>query len=223
MGAAPALLSLQQNIALSYDQLRCQVQGLSAGLQDRGVELGDSVVTDIPNVAEGLLLDLACSRLGAAIATAKDASVLNTIPNVRCAVTASSDSWLSQHSLSAPPLIADGEEMDSMLRSVALDDPDDDDRLIDRHASLRPLGYFGSANPRAETTLNTLVSEQCTLLFADTHTLKAMCYESLSGALDAAELSSLRGGVCKTGSGTDILSEMTHLKGVKLSTLGKEQ
>ena len=177
-----------------------------------------------------------------------------------------------------------------MLRSVALDDPDDDDQLIDRHASLRPLGYFGSANPltqesalkqgedmrqhlvmkhedrvcvsitlyhafgigsacssallsgaaivlpavgglrgcgvpsqRAETTLNTLVSEQCTLLFADTHTLKAMCDESLSGALDAAELSSLRGGVCKTGSGTDILSEMTHLKGVKLSTLGKEQ
>ena len=147
MGAAPALLSPQQNIALSYDQLRCQVQGLSAGLQDRGVELGDSVVTDIPNVAEGLLLHLACSRLGAAIATAKDASVLNTIPNVRCAVTASSDSWLSQHSLSAPPLIADGEEMDSMLRSVALDDPDDDDQLIDRHASLRPLGYFGSANP----------------------------------------------------------------------------
>ena len=288
MGKSPALLSPQQGIALSYDQLRCQAQGLSKGLEDRGVGLGDSVITDIPNVAEGMLLHLACARLGAAIATAKDVNVLSTIPSVRCAVTASNDSWLSEHALSAPPIIAGGDEMNSMLNLYDVDDPDDDDQLIDRHASLRPLGYFGSSKPlthesalkqgedmkqhlkmdwndrvcvsitlyhafgigsacssallsgaaivlpavgglrgcgvpsqRAETTLNTLVSEKCTLLFADTHTLKALHDEALSEALSAADLSNLRGGVCKTGSGSDILSERVDLKGIKLSTLGK--
>lgn len=69
--AAPALLSPQQGLALSWSELHDAAQSLSRGLQSRGVGEGDVVVTDLPNVAEGILLHLACARLGAAVATAK--------------------------------------------------------------------------------------------------------------------------------------------------------
>lgn len=286
---APALISPQQNLWLTYSQLRDKSKGLSAGLRERGVGLGDVVVTDLPNVAEGIMLHLACARLGAAVATAKNADALNGIPAVvRCAVTPQADSWLSNESLPAPPILAGGEEMDSMLNHVDVDvsplDTDDDEQASDR-----ALGYFNSTmalthgnalkqgqdmkrhfhmiqddrvcvsitlyhafgigsacssallsgativlpavgglrgcgvpSQRAQVTLDTLVSEKCTLLFADTHTLKALHDDSLAEFLRAADLSSLRGGVCKTGSGSDVLEETVDLAGVKLSTLGKK-
>jgi hypothetical protein len=81
----------------------------------------------------------------------------------------------------------------------------------------------GVPSQRAKVTLDTLVSEKCTLLFADTHTLKALHDERLTEALQKANLSAhLRGGVCKTGSGVDILSETVTLAGVTLETLGKQ-
>lgn len=284
---APALISPQQNLLLTYSQLRDKSKGLSEGLRERGVDLGDAVATDLPNVAEGIMLHLACARLGAALATAKNADMLNSIPAVvRCVVTPEQDSWLSNQSLAAPPILAGGDEMNSMLDRVHEDDSslDTDD---DEQASERALGYFNSSKPlthgsalflgqdmkrhfnmtqdervcvsitlyhafgigsacssallsgaaivlpsvgglrgcgvpsqRAQVTLNTLVSEKCTLLFADTHTLKALHDDSES--LNTAELTSLRGGICKTGSGSDILEEMVDLAGVALSTLGKK-
>jgi hypothetical protein len=66
-----------------------------------------------------------------------------------------------------------------------------------------------------------MASEKCTLLFADTHTLKALNDVTLAGALEAADLSSLRGGVCKTGSGATILPETIMLKDVEMLTCGK--
>ena len=70
-GAAPALLSPQQGISLTYAELYDRAVGLSEALHARGVSSGDTVATDLPNVAEGILLHLACARLGAAVATAK--------------------------------------------------------------------------------------------------------------------------------------------------------
>jgi acyl-CoA synthetase (AMP-forming)/AMP-acid ligase II len=82
----------------------------------------------------------------------------------------------------------------------------------------------GVPSQRAEVTLQTLVGEECTLLFADTHTLQALHNESLSKALQDANLSAhLRGGVCKTGSGSEILTETVDLAGVTLATLGKKK
>ena len=74
---------------------------------------------------------------------------------------------------------------------------------------------------RAEATLATLEEEQCTLLYADTHTLKALHAEQLAGAVAAADLAALRGGVCKVGSGSDFLDGTLPFAGIELSTLGK--
>merc|ERR1719408_648195 len=74
----------------------------------------------------------------------------------------------------------------------------------------------GSPSQRAEATLNYLDSLKCSLLFADTHTLKAL------KAAGQADLKSLRGGVCKVGSGTDFLEEMEEYAGTSLFTMGKK-
>jgi acyl-coenzyme A synthetase/AMP-(fatty) acid ligase len=249
------------------------------GLKDRGVGPGSVVATDLPNVAEGIVLFLACARLGASVATAKNAEGLVVMPSISVAVTASQHSWLVQESFTAPPIVAGEAEMQSMLNLLPSKEQDVEGDSIDR-----PLGYFGSASPlmnssaiqqgqdmarylamtsndrvcvsitlyhafgigsacaaalqsgsaivlpavgglqgcgipsqRAEMTLRTLESQNCTLLFCDSHTLQAFEKESL----EKADLSSLRNGVCKTGSGTDILDETRDLKGIRLATLGK--
>jgi acyl-CoA synthetase (AMP-forming)/AMP-acid ligase II len=72
----------------------------------------------------------------------------------------------------------------------------------------------GVPSERAAATLETLESEKCTLLFADTHTLKAL-------PTPPAPLEYLRGGVCKTGSGAAFLDETVLYGGVTLRTIGK--
>ncbi len=79
----------------------------------------------------------------------------------------------------------------------------------------------GVPSQRAQVTLNTMASEKCTLLFADTHTLKALKDDNLKEALEKVDLSQLRGGVCKTGSGATILEETVRLKQTNMLTCGK--
>ena len=68
-------------------------------------------------------------------------------------------------------------------------------------------GIRGCGDPkqRAKVTLDIISSEKCTVLFADTHTLKAL---PEPGDLD---ISSLRTGVVKTGSGTKFLKDTIRL------------
>lgn len=73
----------------------------------------------------------------------------------------------------------------------------------------------GSPSQRAAKTLEYLDALGCTLLFADTHTHKSLV------AQDPVQLRSLRGGVCKVGSGTAFLEGTVDLFGVTLATMGK--
>jgi non-ribosomal peptide synthetase component E (peptide arylation enzyme) len=73
----------------------------------------------------------------------------------------------------------------------------------------------GVPSERAAATFEVLESEKCTLLFADTHTLKALPDEPLRV--------NLRGGVCKIGSGSDWLDETRTYGGIKLKTMGKRE
>jgi len=76
----------------------------------------------------------------------------------------------------------------------------------------------GVPSERAQATFDVLKRENCTLLFADTHTLKA-----LPDANDTT-LPSLRGGVCKIGSGSDFLDGETRTyAGAELFTMGKKK
>ena len=82
------------------------------------------------------------------------------------------------------------------------------------------LAAFGSgaslvlpaATPSAEGTRQAL-EEGCTVLYADTHTLKALPAE--------ARLPRLRTGVVKVASGSTFLAQDTSFAGLDLWTLGK--
>lgn len=64
----------------------------------------------------------------------------------------------------------------------------------------------GSPSQRANVTLSVLESARCSLLFADIHTMKAVPPPG------SADLSALRGGVCKVGSGADFLDDVKEAK-----------
>jgi hypothetical protein len=82
-------------------------------------------------------------------------------------------------------------------------------------------GIQGCGNPseRADATLEVLQSEHCTLLFADTHTFQAL--PELSS--EQTQKLSLRGGVCKIGSGSTYLNETRVYGGATMMTMGKVQ
>ena len=73
----------------------------------------------------------------------------------------------------------------------------------------------GVPSERAAATLSVLESEKCTILFADTHTLKALP--------ESSQRLSLRDGVVKIGSGATFLKEKRTYGGVELRTIGKEE
>lgn len=83
----------------------------------------------------------------------------------------------------------------------------------------------GVPSERAAATFDVLQSEKCTLLFADTHTIKALPPALVPDEKDPTKehryLPHLRGGVCKVGSGSDFLYETITYGGIKLKTLGK--
>ena len=139
-----ALVSPTQNLFLTYEEAWAQSASLAECLISKDVVAGDVVGTDLPNVAESLLLHLACSRLGASVATAKTPDSFPS--NMRLGVVASADSALLQHSPSLQMLVAGSEEMKSALDGDSRMDFDDEDSSPEATMD-RPLGYFNSSTP----------------------------------------------------------------------------
>src|SRR6056297_1841934 len=93
-----ALLAPQQAVAWSYGELDLRCQQLASGLRELGVREQDVVVSAVPNVSENLLLQLALSHLGAAIATVKDEASLEQLRarhSLRGAVCKDAESFLA--------------------------------------------------------------------------------------------------------------------------------
>lgn len=67
-------------------------------------------------------------------------------------------------------------------------------------------GIRGCGDPkqRSSVTLDVMRSERATIVFADSHTLRAL-------PVDAPDDLMLRGGVCKIGSGSDFLEDVTSV------------
>ncbi|CAE7811969.1 cry [Symbiodinium sp. CCMP2456] len=112
--ARPAILAPQQGISWSFAELEQRAAVAAGALAARGVARGSTVVTDLPNSADNLLLQVACSRLGAAVATAKDEAALNELQKVtdlRLAVThpgsEASNPALAQYSLKESPHVVE--------------------------------------------------------------------------------------------------------------------
>ena len=72
-----AVLAPQQGVKWSYEELDLKARCLAAGLEDLGYGPGSIAISDVPNVAENLLVQTALAHLGAGIATPpKDADAL---------------------------------------------------------------------------------------------------------------------------------------------------
>eukprot|EP00536_Pseudo-nitzschia_multiseries_P002817 jgi/Psemu1/317992/estExt_fgenesh1_pm.C_390016 len=287
----------------TYGDFRDKTNRLAGFLRAYGYERNDVMMSDLPNVAENLMLQIACNRIGVTYATAKGLEGMAKLTKVKGAVAASGDGYLAETSLSLPYLSGDflldlihgttsGRGSSggfAGLDEFKLEDDDqegyvsDDDDDEENTAKLPPHAFYNNTTPftnqealklgadaawevamieddvvcvaitlchafgmgsavcsslqegativlpsvggirgcgvpsqRAEATLQVLESEKCTLLFADTHTLKAFPNED---SIHPERLS-LKGGVCKVGSGSDFLEGTVKCGGVSLRTLG---
>ena len=147
----PALLSPQQSISWTYGELDHRIRKLAGGLREVGVKTGSVVVSDIPNVAENLLLQLALSHLGASVATVKDASALAQLQSkysVVGAVPKDADSFLTSTKFLLPPVLLSGNPSSLpralMFTSVADASPDNRDTAAENQ-SQGILGIYGGA------------------------------------------------------------------------------
>jgi hypothetical protein len=74
------LIAPQQNVSYTYEELDLKARCLASGLEDIGYKPGSVALSDVPNVAENILLQLALSHVGAAIMTPpKDAAALDAL------------------------------------------------------------------------------------------------------------------------------------------------
>lgn len=265
-GSHLAVAAPKQGVRWSFKEVEERAGRVAAGLAKHGVTRGSTVVTDLPNSADNLLLQVSCSWLGAAVATAKDESQLaelQKVTDLRLAVTHKSgdsvNAALARYQLPASPVIV--EDLDGELAVLAareaapLEAPRGDAALgfwsstkaLTNSEAIEEMGAAakerlamtnadrvlvsitlchafgigsavssawlagaglvlpgasgirgcGSPSQRAEATLAAMISEKCSLLFADVHTLKAL--PPPEGDLV------LRGGCCKVGSGADFL------------------
>lgn len=276
-----ALKSPFQSQTFTYRQLSETSNALAGFLSLYGYERNDVLMSDLPNISENLLLQLACNRLGVAYATTKNLEGLAKFPKVKGAVVASTDSgFLADCTLPLPHLGGDfllglihdgGLEDEFGQESFAEQEPDTvhafyssptapytnreaveqgekaafelsmyEKDVICVSVTLCHAFGMGSAvcsaftrgatvvlpavggiqgcgvpSERAEATLQVLKDEKCTLLFADTHTLKALP--------DPPYDLALRGGVCKIGSGSTFLDETRKYCGVSLRTMGSKE
>lgn len=281
---APSSIALRspfQSQTFTYEQLSVTSNALAGFLSMYGYARNDVLMSDLPNVSENLLLQLACNRLGVTYATSKNLEGMTKFPKIKGAVSATESGFLAETMLPVPHL--SGEFLQDLIHNGGLKDfhqetflenpeePDtthamynsptslytnrqaleqgedaafelsmcaDDEVCISitlchafgmgsgicsvfsrgATAVLPAVGGIqgcGVPSERAAATLEVLEKEQCTLLFADTHTLKALP--------DPPHDLPLRGGACKIGSGSTFLEDTRKYSGVSLRTVGKKE
>jgi len=91
----------------SYRDFRDKTNRLAGFLKLYGYERNDVMISDLPNVAENLILQIACNRIGVAYATAKGPEVMAKLNKVKGSVSASGTGFLAETSLSLPYLSGD--------------------------------------------------------------------------------------------------------------------
>jgi len=276
----PAIISPLQSKSkrLTYKELSQTTNALAGWLSSRGFERNDLLVSDLPNISENLILQIACNRLGVGYGTAKSLeSMTSTFPTAKGAVCATGTGFLAETNLPIPFL--SGDALVELINNGGLDEFQGK-TLLDEGEEDAGHGFFNTSTPytnkqalehgmdaakelnmtmedvvcisitlchpfglgsaacsafitgatvvlpavggilgcgvpseRAEATLKVLESEKCSLLIADTHTLKALP--------PAPQGLQLRGGACKIGSGATFLDETRTYGEVTLRTVGK--
>eukprot|EP00435_Cladocopium_sp_Y103_P055273 s765_g18.t1 len=281
-GSHLAVAAPKQGVRWSFKDVEDRAGRVAAGLAKHGVTRGSTVVTDLPNSADNLLLQVSCSWLGAA--DESQLAELQKVTDLRLAVTHKSgdsvNAALARYQLPASPVVVEDpcssmQDLDGELGVLAaaapapMEGPRGDAALgfwsstkaLTNSEAIEEMGAAakerlamtnadrvlvsitlchafgigsavssawlagpglvlpgasgirgcGSPSQRAEATLAAMISEKCSLLFADVHTLNAL--PAPEGDLV------LRGGCCKVGSGADFLD----IKEAKLGPNGEPQ
>jgi non-ribosomal peptide synthetase component E (peptide arylation enzyme) len=79
-----ALVSpFQTSEKLTYEDLGKKTNALAGFLAAYGFEKKDLLVSDLPNISENLMLQIACNRLGVHYATAKNLEGMAKFPKVK--------------------------------------------------------------------------------------------------------------------------------------------
>jgi non-ribosomal peptide synthetase component E (peptide arylation enzyme) len=152
---------------LTYQQLSARTINIARSLQELGYQRHDVLVSDLPNVAENLLLQVACSRIGVVYATAKDADALTELTavapqGVRGAVTTNLESFLGKASLAHAAIAVGESELSSASRSQISFDADATpspstlagQAIGDAPSLSTPFAYYNSLKP---TTMEEVV------------------------------------------------------------------
>lgn len=270
---AVALRSQSEHLVMSFAALEREANAMAVVLSTKYAP-GTALVSDLQNVAQNVVLQVACSKLGVAYATTKKLSGLEKLAEtveIAGVVHRDDDSEIKT-AVDKPLSIANLQALTNIMREaqeeVATRDRapdhayfnsttaltnDEIDRLAAdaaTHLELAPgdaacvsvtlchafgigsaaaaclsagaaivlpnvdgIAGCGVPSERAAATMLALEADACTVLYADTHTLKAL-------PADAA-LPALRGGVCKVASGSDFLARSSPFAGRDLWTLGK--
>jgi non-ribosomal peptide synthetase component E (peptide arylation enzyme) len=147
---------------LTYSELQEATCRLASGLRSIGVTPGSVVLSDLPNVAENLVLQVACDRLGCAMGTVKDAARVEAMKkqiDVRSCVSTSNPTLESEHifkeiiSSSNLPFISVGSGSSTSSKCVRFesllecDVSNLEEMSHDDEAGEVPFAYFNSLNP----------------------------------------------------------------------------
>jgi acyl-CoA synthetase (AMP-forming)/AMP-acid ligase II len=146
----------------SYGDLRDKTNRLAGFLKLYGYERNDVIISDLPNVAENLMLQIACNRIGVAYATAKNLEGMAKLTKVKGSIAASGSGFLAETSLSLPHLSGDflldlihgtgGGNDNSLfgLDEFELEDYEQDGSFsddIEDITALPPHAYYNSTKP----------------------------------------------------------------------------
>jgi hypothetical protein len=152
-----ALVSPFQEVGpkiFTYEELQLKTQELAGFLQAYGYERKDILVSDLPNVSENLMLQIACNRLGVSYATVPKLEGLAKLPKVKGAVSVSDDGYLAETGLPVPFL--SGQFLMDLIYGGGLDEystedndqsgylDDDDDR---KEPPPPPHAYYNNTTP----------------------------------------------------------------------------
>ncbi len=113
--------------SLTYRELQMFTTRLASGLMKMGVKPGTVVMSDLPNISENVILQIACNRLGAAVGTATNyesiESMRNEIDVSACVSTSNPLEDRSNHifgdlasSMSCKPIVLSIESLCNMGR-----------------------------------------------------------------------------------------------------------
>jgi len=147
---AASLRSQPEGLVLSFGDLERRAAATAAALRDRGYRGGEALVSDLGNVSRNVVLQLACSRLGVAYATAKNAKALAALTaavDVRGAVVAAGGA---------------GDALSESLATIRADDlfAEADRRLGDDASGAGAVhAYFNSTTPLANDEVDALAAD----------------------------------------------------------------